>query len=43
MFRNSKVHYKSSELYPILNKHFGKIMNLARINLSFAALCTKKS
>lgn len=37
MLRTSKVHYKSSELYPILHEHFGKSMNLARIK----ALCMK--
>ena len=31
MLRNSKVHYKSSDLFSILREHFGKDMNLARI------------
>ena len=42
MLRNSKVHYLSSELYPILSMHFGKSMNLARIkamSLVISALC----
>lgn len=42
MLRSSKAHYKSSELYPILNMHFGKSMNLARIkamSLMICALC----
>ena len=42
MLRNSKVHYKSSELYPILSMHFGKSMNLARIKaMSLVILFTK--
>ena len=39
MLRNSKVHYKSSVLYPILHKHFGKSMNLARIKASSMMVC----
>lgn len=42
MLRTSKVHYKSSELYPILHRHFGKSMNLARIkalSMMVCALC----
>lgn len=42
MLRASKVHYKSSELYPILHAHFGKSMNLARIkalSMMVCALC----
>ena len=42
MLRTSKVHYKSSELYPILHEHFGKSMNLARIkalSMMVCALC----
>ena len=42
MLRTSKVHYKSSELYPILHEHFGKSMNLARIKalgMMVCALC----
>ena len=42
MLRTSKVHYKSSELYPILHAHFGKSMNLARIKalgMMVCALC----
>ena len=42
MLRTSKVHYKSSELYPILRAHFGKSMNLARIKalgMMVCALC----
>ena len=39
MLRNSKVHYKSSELYPILNMHFGESMNLARIKAMSLVIC----
>ena len=39
MLRTSKVHYKSSELYPILHEHFGKSMNLARIKALSMMLC----
>lgn len=39
MLRTSKVHYKSSELYPILHEHFGKSMNLARINALCMMVC----
>ncbi len=42
MLQTSKVHYKSSELYPILHEHFGKSMNLARIkalSMMVCALC----
>lgn len=42
MLRTSKIHYKSSELYPILHEHFGKSMNLARIkalSMMVCALC----
>ena len=42
MLRTSKVHYKSSELYPILHAPFGKSMNLARIkalSMMVCALC----
>ena len=39
MLRTSKVHYKSSELYPILHEHFGKNMNLARIKALSTMVC----
>lgn len=39
MLRASKVHYKSSELYPILYEHFGKSMNLARIKALCMMVC----
>ena len=39
MLRNSKVHYKSSELYPILSMHFGESMNLARIKAMSLVIC----
>ena len=39
VLRNSKVHYKSSELYPILSMHFGKSMNLARIKAMSLVIC----
>lgn len=42
MLRFYDVHYKSSELYPILHEHFGKSMNLARIkalSMMVCALC----
>ncbi len=42
MLRTSKVHYKSSKLYPILHTHFGKSMNMARIkalSMMVCALC----
>lgn len=39
MLRTSKVHYKSSELYPILHEHFGKSMNLARIKALCMMVC----
>ena len=39
MLRTSKVHYKSSELYPILHEHFGKSMNLARIKALSMMVC----
>ena len=32
ILRNSKIHYKSSDLFSILREHFGKNMNLARNN-----------
>lgn len=39
MLRAYKVHYKSSELYPILYEHFGKSMNLARIKALCMMVC----
>lgn len=39
MLQNSKVHYKSSELYPILSMHLGKSMNLARIKAMSLVIC----
>ncbi len=39
MLRNSKVHFKSGELYPILSMHFGKSMNLARIKAMSLVIC----
>ena len=39
MLRTFKVHYKSSELYPILHAHFGKSMNLARIKALSMLIC----
>ena len=39
MLRTSKVHYKSSESYPILHEHFGKSMNLARIKALCMMVC----
>lgn len=39
MLRSSKVHYKSSELFSILRKHFGKDMNLARIKAMSMMIC----
>lgn len=39
MLRSHKVHYKSSELYPILSMHFGKSMNLARIKAMCLIIC----
>lgn len=39
MLRNSKVHYKSSELYPILIMHFGESLNLARIKAMSLVIC----
>ena len=39
MLRNSKVHYKSSELYPILSMHFGESMNLARLKAMSLVIC----
>ena len=41
MLRNSKVHYKSSELYPILSMHFGESMNLARIKAMSLVICER--
>jgi hypothetical protein len=39
MLRNSKVHYKSSDLFSILREHFGKDMNLARIKAMSMMIC----
>ena len=39
MLRAYKVHYKSSELYPILYEHFGESMNLARIKALCMMVC----
>ncbi len=42
MLRNSKIRYKSSDLFSILREHFVKDMNLARIkamNMMIYALC----
>ena len=40
MLRNSKVHYKSSDLFSILREHFGKDMNLVRIKEMSMMICT---
>lgn len=39
MLRTIKAEYKSSELFSILNKHFGKSMNLARIKVMCLMVC----
>ena len=39
MLRNSKIHYKSSDLFSILREHFGKDMNLARIRAMSMMIC----
>ena len=39
MLRNSKIHYKSSDLFSILREHFVKDMNLARIKAMSMMIC----
>lgn len=39
MLRNSKIHYKSSDLFSVLREHFVKDMNLARIKAMSMMIC----